>query len=209
MAKEEKEQSFFQKLWKSNRGKAGIKLGLWVIFFCFIGVYALLSPSPKSSSETSMPEEKTSFPSFKEMWNDLEKSNFKYEYEVSEKNSDDITTYHGEVFGENETGIKESKIGRIEYKKVAEEYYQVLEGEERKLVNFYDEIDIKYLVLNNLKKLFNTLTMSEETAGKTRTIRYQNETETIFITTDEKKITKIKVETMEKIYRMNYTQNVE
>lgn len=200
---EQKKKSIIKKLQETRQGKAILKLGIWLLFFFVLGVMLLFRAKPDLESEnsTTTPSNEENL-SFKEMWNNLEKNNYTYEYKIIEKNTLEETKYVGKKVEEINTGTRESKIGLITYNCIEESCYQVDSEETKVIEDLYLEEDIPYLNLANLKKQFNILTMSEEN----NTILFKNENETIKIIFDTEKISSILIETNEKEYQLTYKE---
>lgn len=193
---------YFKKIWNHQKGKAMIKLSLWVLFFGMaIITFTFSKPSTQSVQNKKITKE---FIDFKIMWKNLEESNYSYEYIVTNKITKDILTYNGKVENEVNTGYRESKLGIIKYKQIGSVIYQIVGTEEEIIENLYEGINENYLNLSQLKSYFNILSMSEEQKENTKIMKYENETEIITIKMNLERIRSIQIETEEQYYELSF-----
>ena len=205
MKEKKQEKNKLKIWWKSKRGKACIKLGLWFFFFMIASIVLLVSNSlQNNTSNDTTKKQNQEFIEFGVMWKNLEENNFSYEYQITDKKTNEMISYEGKIEDGIDIGYRDSKIGIIKYKRDGENTYQINGEGEEIIENLYEEKDKSYILLSNLKMHFNVLTMLEEKKENVKIIKYQNEEETITIKTNMEKICSIFVETEEKEYQFEY-----
>ena len=150
--KNKKEDSLLKKMWATPRGKAAIKLGLYLIFIVFVVIFINVSSKVnKIVKESTVNEEKEI--TIGSMREKLLLNNYKYTYTITK--NDKKTVYSGERLKQVETGTKENEFGTIKYYVNDVETYQIQMGEKKQIDNLYEDFNINLLDSEYLLNLTN------------------------------------------------------
>jgi len=207
MEKKENNKSQIAKMWKDPKGHAILKLGIWAIFFLIMGSILGIINLFSNHQSIEQPSINNSFEflDINSMWEELESNPYHYELQIRNLETQEITTYNGEVASKENIGYRESKLGIIKYKIKDEKTYQIFQDTEMEINNLWLEEAQKYVPLENLKT-FLTISATETTEKENRTLTYQTENETIKIFTSPTKIVQIKIQNnlKELTYQLTY-----
>ena len=195
--------------WRTERGKAIIKLGGWFIFIIALIIFVLVSEKnannnviDDTNSDKDEVTETYEFLLFSEMINNLINGNYEYSYNITSNNINYI--YEGIKCNKEELGYKESIDKIIKYYINDQNTYQVILNEYVEITNLYEGIDTNFI---NLEVLFNNLneylynTVKNE---NTRVITYDKDGYKVSITTDLENITNISITTDNSIYNLDF-----
>lgn len=201
----DKNENWLLKAWKNEKSKALLKLGMWFIFFIFVGLFLFITEPQnkveKPKEQQKEPTKEADFLTINEMFEVLKSSDYNYEYSI--KSADDLITLKGEKRKNQEIGYKESKLGIIKYKKENDKVYQIFQETEEELSNFLDVEDEKYLNLENIEAELLNSEKNEHLLNHQRKITIQSDV-TIMITTDEKNIQSIEIYCEAKHYNLSF-----
>ncbi|MCI8466657.1 MAG: hypothetical protein HFI08_00465 [Bacilli bacterium] len=207
MAKNNQNPSTIQKMWHDKKGKAIIKLGLWVAFLLLImlmipimNLFNKTTTLPQINEKPNNDQEK--YKNINEMWENLLSFNYQYQYQVSDKLSNETILFQGKKVNGIDTGYRESKIGIIKYRIEENHIYQILVDSEEEITFLYEEEDKPFLNLQDLHTKLNYFIPAETISGTMRTLNYQNGDETIEISTTLNEIKKIRINTAQKEYNL-------
>lgn len=197
-------------MWHDRRGKAILKLGMWLIFFVIMAFAVFLTnllsePSSPSINDDSLIPHQKKFLNLKDTWELFLSSNYHYQYEIHNKNTNEMTIFQGEKTNGIDIGYRESKIGIIKYRQEDNHTYQILVDHEEEIPFIYEEEDQNYLNLQNLNTKLSYLIPDEKISGTMRKITYQNGEEWIEITTTENNIKQIRINNSQKEYNLSFT----
>ncbi len=145
-------KNFIKKLWSTERGKAVIKLSIYLVFIILVIIFVNVTSSMnKIIKDTKIVEDVT--PTIQEMKDDLLKNNYKYTYTITKDTKK--TVYSGERLKKEEVGTKENEIETIKYYVNDVTYYQIKMGEKIETNNLYDGFNINMMdsefILNLIK----------------------------------------------------------
>ena len=133
------------KFWKTVRGKAIIKLIIWLIFIA--GVFALVTfMGPKETNNNSKPSTETLEQEKTEKEEDildLANKNYDFSYKIIVNNKEYLIS--GNVDATGEHGYKETQEGTIKYEKIDNHVYQVNLEEKTEITNFYEGLNAEFL----------------------------------------------------------------
>ena len=195
--------------WKTERGKALIKLIAWFIFIAFLIVFVLLSDKKYSNvvdeannSNENNSEETYTFVLFKDMITKLLEGNYEYSFNIV----NNATTYvfNGIQCNNISLGYKETSDGIIKYYVDENNTYQVILDELLPITNLYEGIDINYLDLDMLFNNLNEYLYTVEKNNATRTITYNKEGYQVVVMTDLKNITNINITSDIGVYNLDF-----
>ena len=149
--KEKKKKSKIDNLvemWKDKRGRAKIKLALYLIFFIGVIIFARVLNYQNSKLEN----------------NNLGNNSFiielrdNFEYDINININDDNYNYHGRKLGNNESITKISNDNEDYYYAMSNKYYE-LDNNGNYILTTKDEvysyINYKYFDINYIKELIN------------------------------------------------------
>ena len=200
--------------WQTDRGKALIKLLLWMVFIVILIVLAIVSerngnseildvdkPENKATDTQSEPEN-VEYEAYNTMITNLLANNYEYEYLITTATDSIILT--GFKNPDKEIGFKETSSGITKYFIDSTGTYELNMNTSSIIDNLYSEFDSSYL---NLELLFNNLSEylynTEENVG-IRTITYDKDGFQVTVTTDTKNITNVLVMTDTTTYDLNF-----
>ena len=195
--------------WKTERGKALIKLIAWFIFIAFLIVFVLFSDKKYSNvvdeannSNENNSEETYTFVLFKDMITKLLEGNYEYSFNIV----NNATTYvfNGIQCNNISLGYKETSDGIIKYYVDENNTYQVILDELLPITNLYEGIDINYLDLDMLFNNLNEYLYTVEKNNATRTITYNKEGYQVVVMTDLKNITNINITSDIGVYNLDF-----
>ena len=197
--------------WQTDRGKALIKLLLWILFIVIVlGAFIMQEkdniddyqmPSNEVTNEESQ-EDDNNFKKYSDMQEELLNNNYLYKYIIT--NSEEKIVFSGIKNGTNETGYKETKAGIIKYQIVDGIVSQINMDEITNIDNLYENIDRNYL---DISLLFNNLSeylYSTEKEDSKRTITYDKDGYKVSVITNLESIEKIEITVDEWIYELNF-----
>lgn len=200
--------------WQTDRGKALIKLLLWMVFIVILIVLAIVSERNGNSeildvdkpennvTDTPSEPENVEYEAYNTMITNLLANNYEYEYLITTATDSIILT--GFKNPDKEIGFKETSSGITKYFIDSTGTYELNMNTSSIIDNLYSEFDSSYL---NLELLFNNLNEylynTEENVG-IRTITYDKDGFQVTVTTDTKNITNVLVTTDTTTYDLNF-----
>ena len=200
--------------WQTDRGKALIKLLLWMVFIIILIVLAIVSERNGNSeildvdkpennaTDTPSEPENVEYEAYNTMITNLLANNYEYEYLITTATDSIILT--GFKNPDKEIGFKETSSGITKYFIDSTGTYELNMNTSSIIDNLYSEFDSSYL---NLELLFNNLNEylynTEENVG-IRTITYDKDGFQVTVTTDTKNITNVLVMTDTTTYDLNF-----
>lgn len=200
--------------WQTDRGKALIKLLLWMVFIVILIVLAIVSERNGNSeildvdkpennvTDTPSEPENVEYEAYNTMITNLLANNYEYEYLITTATDSIILT--GFKNPDKEIGFKETSSGITKYFIDSTGTYELNMNTSSIIDNLYSEFDSSYL---NLELLFNNLNEylynTEENVG-IRTITYDKDGFQVTVTTDTKNITNVLVVTDTTTYDLNF-----
>lgn len=200
--------------WQTDRGKALIKLLLWMVFIVILIVLAIVSERNGNSeildvdkpgnnaTDTPSEPENVEYEAYNTMITNLLANNYEYEYLITTATDSIILT--GFKNPDKEIGFKETSSGITKYFIDSTGTYELNMNTYSIIDNLYSEFDSSYL---NLELLFNNLSEylynTEENVG-IRTITYDKDGFQVTVTTDTKNITNVLVMTDTTTYDLNF-----
>lgn len=200
--------------WQTDRGKALIKLLLWMVFIVILIVLAIVSERNGNSeildvdkpennaTDTPSEPENIEYEAYNTMITNLLANNYEYEYLITIATDSIILT--GFKNPDKEIGFKETSSGITKYFIDSTGTYELNMNTYSIIDNLYSEFDSSYL---NLELLFNNLSEylynTEENVG-IRTITYDKDGFQVTVTTDTKNITNVLVMTDTTTYDLNF-----
>ena len=200
--------------WQTDRGKALIKLLLWMVFIIILIVLAIVSERNGNSeildvdkpennaTDTPSEPENIEYEAYNTMITNLLANNYEYEYLITTATDSIILT--GFKNPDKEIGFKETSSGITKYFIDSTGTYELNMNTSSIIDNLYSEFDSSYL---NLELLFNNLSEylynAEENVG-IRTITYDKDGFQVTVTTDTKNITNVLVMTDTTTYDLNF-----
>ena len=200
--------------WQTDRGKALIKLLLWMVFIVILIVLAIVSERNGNSeildvdkpennaTDTQSEPENIEYEAYNTMITNLLANNYEYEYLITTATDSIILT--GFKNPDKEIGFKETSSGITKYFIDSTGTYELNMNTYSIIDNLYSEFDSSYL---NLELLFNNLSEylynTEENVG-IRTITYDKDGFQVTVTTDTKNITNVLVMTDTTTYDLNF-----
>lgn len=200
--------------WQTDRGKALIKLLLWMVFIVILIVLAIVSERNGNSeildvdkpennaTDTPSEPENVEYEAYNTMITNLLANNYEYEYLITTATDSIILT--GFKNPDKEIGFKETNSGITKYFIDSTGTYELNMNTSSIIDNLYSEFDSSYL---NLELLFNNLNEylynTEENVG-IRTITYDKDGFQVTVTTDTKNITNVLVVTDTTTYDLNF-----
>ena len=200
--------------WQTDRGKALIKLLLWMVFIVILIVLAIVSERNGNSeildvdkpennaTDTPSEPENIEYEAYNTMITNLLANNYEYEYLITTATDSIILT--GFKNPDKEIGFKETSSGITKYFIDSTGTYELNMNTSSIIDNLYSEFDSSYL---NLELLFNNLNEylynTEENVG-IRTITYDKDGFQVTVTTDTKNITNVLVMTDTTTYDLNF-----
>ena len=200
--------------WQTDRGKALIKLLLWMVFIIILIVLAIVSERNGNSeildvdkpennaTDTPSEPEIIEYEAYNTMITNLLANNYEYEYLITTATDSIILT--GFKNPDKEIGFKETSSGITKYFIDSTGTYELNMNTSSIIDNLYSEFDSSYL---NLELLFNNLNEylynTEENVG-IRTITYDKDGFQVTVTTDTKNITNVLVMTDTTTYDLNF-----
>lgn len=200
--------------WQTDRGKALIKLLLWMVFIVILIVLVIVSERNANSeildvdkpennvTDTPSEPENVEYEAYNTMITNLLANNYEYEYLIT--TATDSTILTGFKNPDKEIGFKETSSGITKYFIDSTGTYELNMNTSSIIDNLYSEFDSSYL---NLELLFNNLNEylynTEENVG-IRTITYDKDGFQVTVTTDTKNITNVLVMTDTTTYDLNF-----
>lgn len=200
--------------WQTDRGKALIKLLLWMVFIVILIVLVIVSERNANSeildvdkpennaTDTPSEPENVEYEAYNTMITNLLANNYEYEYLITTATDSIILT--GFKNPDKEIGFKETSSGITKYFIDSTGTYELNMNTYSIIDNLYSEFDSSYL---NLELLFNNLSEylynTEENVG-IRTITYDKDGFQVTVTTDTKNITNVLVMTDTTTYDLNF-----
>ena len=199
--------------WQSEKGKAAIKLGLWMIFIFVLIAIVIFSERNNSNNvindtpnnENEEVETPTyEFENYNDMQDKLLKNNYGYVYTIT--TSDSKYIYTGIKDGIKELGFKEDATGVIKYFVDDTGTYQVNLDNTTLIDTLYQNVDSSYLdialVFDNLSEFLYSVTKN----GDMRTIIYDKEGYQVTVLTDTENITNITITVDTTTYELEFTK---
>ena len=200
--------------WQTDRGKALIKLLLWMVFIVILIVLVIVSERNANSeildvdkpennvTDTPSEPENVEYEAYNTMITNLLANNYEYEYLITTATDSIILT--GFKNPDKEIGFKETSSGITKYFIDSTGTYELNMNTSSIIDNLYSEFDSSYL---NLELLFSNLNEylynTEENVG-IRTITYDKDGFQVTVTTDTKNITNVLVMTDTTTYDLNF-----
>lgn len=198
--------------WKTEKGKAAIKLGLWMIFIIILIVVVLFSEKnevdntfddmPEDNNDT--PEVVYDFENYNDMQERLIQGNYEYIYTITTESNKYI--YSGSKADGKEMGFREDGTSVIKYYVDSNGTYQINLDNAVPLSNLYPNFDSSYL---DLPKLFDNLSeilYSVDKREEKRVITYDKEGYQVVVNTDLENITSILITVDTTTYELEFTK---
>ncbi len=201
-----------QSFWQSEKGKAAVKLGLWMIFIIILVVIVIFSEQNNSLEidSTSLTEEENNteveyeFKSYSQMQQNLLMENYEYEYVIT--TADSKYVYTGKKANGKEIGFRESSEGIIKYYDDGSGIYQITLDEMIEFETIYSNFNEDYLNLDvlftNLNEYLYTIEINEDT----RLITYDKEGYQVKVLTDTENITEIYITVDTVVYELKFSK---
>lgn len=190
--------------WQTERGKAIVKLGLWLVFILALIIFALVNKNDNTiNKENEETEEKEvyEFKKYDEMIESLLDSNYEFNYDIVINDTNYL--FNGTKCNNEVLGYKESNMGIIKYY-ISDNTYQVVLKELVPIENLYENIDINYLDLNILFNNLNEYLYNIEKNDNKRTITYKKDGYQVEVITNLDNITNIKITVDNNTYNLSY-----
>lgn len=190
--------------WQTERGKAIVKLGLWLVFILALIIFALVNKNDNTiNKENEGTEEKEvyEFKKYDEMIESLLDSNYEFNYDIVINDTNYL--FNGTKCNNEVLGYKESNMGIIKYY-ISDNTYQVVLKELVPIENLYENIDINYLDLNILFNNLNEYLYNIEKNDNKRTITYKKDGYQVEVITNLDNITNINITVDNNTYNLSY-----
>lgn len=198
--------------WQSERGKAIIKLGLWMIFIAILIAVVIFSDTSSEDIKLTPTEEETTntetenykFTNYNDMIDKLLLYNYEYTYTIT--TLDNKYIYTGWKNNNQELGFKEDASGIIKYFIDETGNYRINLDNRELITDLYSNFDASYL---NLSMLFDNLSeylYSVEKNADVRTITYDKEGYQVTVITDTENITNINITVDTTTYDLEFTK---
>ena len=192
------------RFWQTERGKAIVKLGLWLVFILALIIFALVNKNDNTiNKENEETEEKEvyEFKKYDEMIESLLDSNYEFNYDIVINDTNYL--FNGTKCNNEVLGYKESNMGIIKYY-ISDNTYQVVLKELVPIENLYENIDINYLDLNILFNNLNEYLYNIEKNDNKRTITYKKDGYQVEVITNLDNITNINITVDNNTYNLSY-----
>ncbi len=197
--------------WQTEKGKATIKLGLWMVFIAILIVVVLVSerdsinlPVEDDSTPSETETENYEFVNYSDMLDKLLLGNYEYSYTIT--NETGIYIYTGWKNENKEIGFKEDSTGVIKYYIDDSGTYKVNMDILEVIDYLYNGVDTSYLDLEllfgNLNEFLYSVTKNEDM----RTITYDKSGYQVEVMSDTSDITNITITTDTTTYDLNFTK---
>lgn len=135
-------------MWKDKRGRAKIKLALYLIFFIGVIIFARVLNYQNSKLENNNLDNNSFITELKD----------NFEYDINININDDNYNYHGRKLGNNESITRISNDNEDYYYAMSNKYYE-LDNNGNYILTTKDEvysyINYKYFDINYIKELIN------------------------------------------------------
>lgn len=197
--------------WQSEKGKAAIKLGLWMIFIVVLIVIVIISEQGTTNltdDEVIPPEvdsgENTDFNNYSDMLDNLLLDNYEYSYTITTENGKYI--YTGWKNDNKEIGFREDGNGIIKYFVDESNTYRINMDTLEIVTDLYNGFDSSYIDLHLLFENLSEYLYSVEKNGNIRTINYDKEGYQVIVTTDIENITNIQITVDTTTYDLEFTK---
>lgn len=186
--------------WQSEKGKAAIKLALWMIFIVILIIIVLVSERDNihlpvddgSNVTTPEPEpENYEFVNYNDMLDTLLLDNYEYTYTITTDSNKYI--YTGWKNENKEIGFREDNTGIIKYYKDDVNTYKVNLDTPEVIADLYSGFDSSYIDLHLLFENLSEYLYSVNKDGSTRTINYDKSGYQVVVTTNTEYITNITI----------------
>ena len=190
--------------WQTERGKAIVKLGLWLVFILALIIFALVNKNDNTiNKENEETEEKEvyEFKKYDEMIESLLDSNYEFNYDIVINDTNYL--FNGTKCNNEVLGYKESNMGIIKYY-ISDNTYQVVLKELVPIENLYENIDINYLDLNILFNNLNEYLYNIEKNDNKKTITYKKDGYQVEVITNLDNITNINITVDNNTYNLSY-----
>ena len=197
--------------WQTEKGKATIKLGLWMVFIAILIVVVLVSerdsinlPVEDDSTPSETETENYEFVNYSDMLDKLLLGNYEYSYTITNETGKYI--YTGWKNENKEIGFKEDSTGVIKYYIDDSGTYKVNMDTLEVIDYLYNGVDTSYLDLEllfgNLNEFLYSVTKNEDM----RTITYDKSGYQVEVMSDTSDITNITITTDTTTYDLNFTK---
>ena len=198
--------------WQSERGKAIIKLGLWMIFIVILIAVVIFSDTSSEDIKLTPTEEETpntetenyEFVNYNDMIDKLLLNNYEYTYTIT--TLDNKYIYTGWKNNNQELGFKEDTIGIIKYFIDNTGSYRINLDNRELITDLYSNFDASYLNLSMLFDNLNEYLYSVEKNANVRTITYDKEGYQVTVITDTENITNITITVDTTTYDLEFTK---
>lgn len=197
--------------WKTPRGKAVIKLGLWGVFFLLIFVVIGFSDGNVANSNinnygnntNSEGEGTVRFALYEDMISNILKNNYEFSYDI--KIAEEKYLFSGKYDGTNIMGVKETKEEVIKYYVSEGKSYKIKLDNLEALDNTYLEVNEEIIDLNKFFDSLKDTSYRVEKTGDTREIIYNSTGFSIVIKTDINEIIEINYVKDDDMYNMKFS----
>ena len=177
--------------WNTKRGKAIVKLSIWIVFILIVLSFIKNYDNDKikdNNEEVKQHDVLSNNTLLKELLN----SNYEYEYNITV--GENKYSFKGNKIGDINTGYKESNTGIIKYEIEQDVVYQIVMDQRLEINDFYNELNKEYLDLSFINELL------ENEPSEVYTI---DDVEFI-ISSEDKHITKIEINSDEYSYNLEF-----
>lgn len=200
---------FIKKLRSTEKGRTLFKFSLYMLFFAFVLILAIVSGATKvpiqkntnSKESESMKVVEDKSLTYFEKQTKLYSSKYEFSYTYR---GEKVVNFYGEVDAGNVDGFKETDDELIHYTIENGVVYQKKMDEKVAIENLYDGMDE---TLFDLKGLFNKLNANNatiESEDEKKTYTYKLDNYTYKVTTNREVISKIEVDTGIDSYEFNF-----
>lgn len=182
-------RDFVKELRKTTRGKAIIKLSIWLILFAVIMLTLNIVSMfiPQNNNSNPVPEKVNII----NILNNLSTSNYDFTYNIV--TLDNKYLFEGSIYNDMEKGYKETNGNIIKYQIEDNESYQMIGDYYEPISDVYENIDINYLKPNKIVELISDKNYS----NNENEYSYIFDNITITFTIENKIIYSIKINTVE------------
>lgn len=201
--------------WQSEKGKAAIKLGLWMIFIIILIVIVIFSERNNVSDDINNIDTPTDgntevetpvyeFVNYREMQDKLLENNYEYVYTIS--NLDSKYIYSGMKSDGKEIGYREDANGIIKYYIDETGTYQVNLDNALLIDTLYQNVDASYLDIYMLFENLSEYLYSIDKNEGLRTITYDKDGYQVSVLTDTENIKSITIVVDTTTYELEFNK---
>ena len=198
--------------WQSEKNKAAIKLGLWIIFIFILIVFVIFQERNNTNNDINKPNDNNEeidtpvydFVNYNDMQDKLLENNYEYVYKIS--NLDSKYIYSGMKCNGKEIGFREDINSVIKYYIDDTGIYQINLDNLVLIDILYQNVDTSYLDINMLFENLHEYLYSVDKNNDLRTITYDKEGYQVTVLTDKSNIKSIKVVADTTTYELEFME---